>query len=307
MSECAPVLLLVFNRPAETARVFDAIRRVRPARLYIAADGPRSSRQGEAERCAKVRETVAAVDWPCSVETLFREHNLGCKRAVSEAISWFFEREPAGIVLEDDCLPHPDFFPFCTALLQRYAEDGRVAMITGDNFQQGRRRGDAAYYFSRYPHIWGWASWRRAWRHYQGDMAFWPRWKRSAGWRSLFADRAERQLWQGIFDRMHAQAIDTWDYCWVASIWYSGGLTATPNVNLVSNIGFGEGATHTVADSAAGELPVLPLGELSHPVDVVRDEEADSFVFEHHYGGRDLQWPRRGRVLLGKIWRKLWQ
>ncbi|MDJ0879215.1 MAG: glycosyltransferase family 2 protein [Halieaceae bacterium] len=306
MTECAPILLLVFNRPAETARVFQAISRARPERLYIAADGPRPDRPGEAERCAEVREAVAAVDWPCTVKTLFREQNLGCKAAVSDAISWFFAQETAGIVLEDDCLPHPDFFPYCSTLLEHYAEDERVAMITGDNFQQGQRRGDAAYYFSRYPHVWGWASWRRAWRHYQGDMAFWPHWKRSPEWRALFADGAERGLWEGIFDRMHAQAIDSWAYCWLASTWYTGGLTATPNANLISNIGFGEGATHTLAGSADGELPVAALGELSHPADVVRDSAADDFVFEHHYGGRDRRWPRRGWVLLGKLWRKLW-
>jgi hypothetical protein len=237
------VLFLVFNRPDTTAQVFDAIRKARPPRLYVAADGPRANREGEAEKVAKVREIATAVDWPCEVRTLFRDANLGCKRAVSGALDWFFGEEEAGMVLEDDCLPHPDFFRFCDALLERYAEDERVSVITGDNFQRGLRRGDASYYFSRYNHCWGWASWRRSWRLYDGELSFWSDWKTSADWRERTPDTVERRYWEAIFDRVAHGEIDSWAYPWTASVWYHGGLTATPNVNLVTNIGFGEDAT----------------------------------------------------------------
>lgn len=296
------VLFLVFNRPDTTARVFDAIRQVKPPRLYIAADGPRADREGEAEKVAKVREIATAVDWPCEVKTLFREKNLGCKHAVSGAITWFFEQEEQGIILEDDCLPHQDFFSFCEDLLNRYSLDERVFVITGDNFQNGKKRGDGSYYFSRYNHVWGWASWRRAWKYYDGVLDFWPELKQSHDWLDKFTDAVERNHWQKIFDRMYAKQIDTWDYPWTASVWFQGGLTATPNVNLVSNIGFGLDSTHTAAvDSPLSAMATSPLGEIIHPEQVVQDIQADRYTFDNVFGGKVqrfpwslLRLPRRG-------------
>lgn len=288
----SPVLFLVFNRPIPTAKVFEAIRAARPPRLYIAADGPRAHREGEAARCAEVRDIVTRVDWPCEIRTLFRDENLGCKAAVSGGISWFFEQEEQGIILEDDCLPHPDFFSYCDALLERYRDDERVWVVTGDNFQRGARRGDASYYFSKYNHVWGWASWRRAWRHYQGDIPFWPEWRRSADWMQHAANPVERRYWTKIFDRIHRNEIDTWDYPWTASIWHRGGLTATPNVNLVTNIGFGPDATHTAsANSPLAGMTTNAIGELRHPDAVAQDVEADSYVFNHTFGGRWQRFP----------------
>ena len=281
----SPVLLLLFNRPDQTAQVFAAIRAARPSRLYVAADGPRPDRPGEAERCARARAIATAGDWPCEVRTLFRDSNLGCKLAVSGALAWFFGEEEAGIVLEDDCLPHPDFFRFCNELLERYAADERVSVITGDNFQRGRWRGDASYYFSKYNHCWGWASWRRAWKLYDGELGFWPDWKASAGWREQIPDAAQRRYWGGVFDRVARGEIDSWAYPWTASLWYRGGLTATPNVNLVANIGFGEDATHTKL-ARRHVLPQKALGTIAHPAYIERDSRADDFVFRHHFTSR---------------------
>lgn len=287
------VLFLVFNRPDTTAQVFEAIRKAKPPRLYVAADGPRVDRAGEAERVSKVREIATAVDWPCDVKTLFREENLGCKYAVSGGISWFFEHEEQGIILEDDCLPHPDFFTFCETLLDRYATDDRVWVITGDNFQNGVRRGEASYYFSRYNHVWGWASWRRAWHKADMDIRFWPEWKTSTAWREFWPDSLARKYWEKMFDLMHRAMIDSWDYPWMASVWYYGGLTATPNVNLVSNIGFGEDATHTTPKNGADfEFPVQPLGDVEHPYEITYDKNADEWVFDDHFGGRNMRFPR---------------
>jgi hypothetical protein len=287
-----PVLFLVFNRPDTTAKVFEAIRQAKPPRLYVAADGRREGREGEAERVAKVREIATDVDWPCEVKTLFREENLGCKFAVNEAITWFFKHEEQGIILEDDCLPHPTFFPFCDTLLKHYADDDRVSVITGDNFQNGIWRGDGSYYFSRYNHVWGWASWRRAWRHCDCDLSFWPDWKGSDNWHSKFPDRVERRYWEKIFDRMYAQKIDTWDYPWTASVWRYGGLTATPNVNLVSNIGFGPDSTHTrLTDSPLAGKATSTMGKLIHPEHISRDQVADRYNFDHTFGGKNQRFP----------------
>jgi len=152
----APVLLLIFNRPDTTQLVFNKIRKARPAELYIAADGPRKNQPDDPENCRKAREILRQVDWDCKISTLFREENLGCKIGVSSAIDWFFSEVEEGIILEDDCVPDQSFFQFCQELLARYRDDKRVMMISGDNFQFGRRRTDYSYYFSQYVHIWGW-------------------------------------------------------------------------------------------------------------------------------------------------------
>lgn len=225
-------------------------------------------------------------------EDTFREKNLGCKHAVSSAITWFFEQEERGIILEDDCLPHQDFFTFCEILLERYVSDHRVSVITGDNFQNGIQRGDGSYYFSRYNHVWGWASWRRAWQHYDGDLSFWPEWKHSESWVSEFSDRVERRYWEQIFDSMYCQQIDTWDYPWTASVWYYGGLTVMPKTNLVSNIGFGSDSTHTSnPDDPNANRQTSALGELAHSSSVLRDNDADRYTFDHHYGGKSKRFP----------------
>lgn len=289
---CPPVLFLIFNRPELTRRVFPRIREARPAELFIAADGPRADHPGDGQLCAEAREVAAQVDWPCKVLTLFREKNLGCKKAVSSAIDWFFSQVPEGIILEDDCLPHPDFFTFCETLLDFYENDERVSVITGNNFQNGRKRGNAAYYFSKYNHCWGWASWRRAWQFYRGDLPFWQEWNHSADWLLKMPDRVEQRYWSGIFERVRRNEIDSWDYPWTASVWYHGGLTVTPNVNLVTNIGLGPDATHTVSTERKEGLPVNSLGPLIHPERVEQDKKADRYVFDHHFGGlrQRLHW-----------------
>lgn len=302
------VLFLVFNRPDTTRQVFEAIRQAKPPRLYVAADGPRTSREGESERVAQVRKIATEVDWPCEVNTLFREKNIGCKRAVSGGISWFFEHEEQGIILEDDCLPNHDFFSFCEELLNRYKSDDRVWVVTGNNFQNGMPRGDASYYFSRYNHVWGWASWRRAWMKADMEIKFWPAWKVSHQWQLFWGDATTRRYWESIFNRMHRAELDAWGYQWTASVWYHGGLTATPNVNLVRNIGFGMDATHTTsADSPLARMTTNTLAKITHPNVVQRSIDADRYVFDHVFGGLRLRFPyvlySFPRRVVGKIFR----
>lgn len=305
------VLFLVYKRPDTTKQVFEAIRQAKPPRLYVAADGPKADIRGEAEKVREVRDIVLnGVDWDCEVQTLFRDKNLGCKRGVSEAINWFFEYEDQGIILEDDCLPHPDFFHFCDNLLFRYTDDTHVSVITGNNFQDGCRRGDASYYFSKYNHCWGWATWKRAWLCYQGDLPFWPEWKSSLEWQKKTPDPSERRYWSAIFERVYANQIDSWAYPWTASVWYHGGLTATPNVNLVSNIGFGPESTHTASvDSPLAAMAMNQIGEIAHPERIDQNKEADRYAFDHAFGGKNLRWPRSmlllPRRVLGRIYRIL--
>ncbi len=287
------ILFIVFNRPELAKQTFEKIRQVKPSKLYVACDGPRQGNENEKESVAKVKEILKMVDWPCEVKTLFQEKNLGCKKGCITAIDWFFENEEKGIILEDDCLPHLDFFNFCESLLDRYNDDDRVSFISGDNFQNGNLRGDASYYFSKYICLWGWASWRRSWEKYDvGNMKFWPEWKNSKDFSDKIPDKVEQKYWKNIFNLMYLEKIDTWDYPLSASVWYNGGLTATPNVNLVSNIGFGIEATHTKSeDNENSKLPVRSIGILKHPTEIKRDIEADNWTFNNHYGGKNLRFP----------------
>lgn len=286
------VLFLVFNRPDTTSQVFEKIRKAKPPRLYVVGDGPREGFSDDKEKIANVYEIVSKIDWPCKVKKKFRTKNLGCKKSVSEAINWFFEHEEKGIILEDDCLPNLNFFTFCEDLLDRYSADERISTITGNNFQNYKWRGKASYYFSKFNHCWGWATWRRAWNYYQGDIKFWPKWCHSEEWSIFMFDKVERKYWQKIFDRVYAGEIDSWAYPWTASVWYKGGLTITPNTNLVSNIGFGDGATHNKSNkSKLSKIPTIKLGALKHPDFISREIEADKWTFNYHFGGKNLRFP----------------
>jgi hypothetical protein len=304
VNKTPPILFVVFNRPDTTFEVFDSIRRSKPDRLYIAADGPRPNRETEAMLCEQVRSIVSDVDWPCELKTLFRKDNLGCKTAVSGAIEWFFSHESEGIILEDDCLPHPDFYRFCAQMLEYYRHDESVGMITGNNFQNGQIHGDASYYFSKYSHIWGWACWRRSWVHYDGDLSFWKKWKKSAQFQSLFVSAAERRYWQRAFTKSDRNRIDSWAYPWMASLWHEGALTVTPNENLVTNIGFGEAATHTVDADSVLSVPYAPLGELVHASTVFLSKEADAYVFERVFKESFGSLLRRAPAIIRKILRQ---
>jgi hypothetical protein len=238
------VLFLVFNRPETTKQVFEAIRQAKPPRLYVAADGPRVNREGEAERASQVREIATAVDWPCEVKTLFRDENLGCKYAVSSAISWFFENESQGIILEDDCLPSQSFFWYCEELLIKYKEDESVYSISGDSRGSDFIQLNGDYTFCKYPLIWGWASWRRVWQNYDVEISDWPK-RRNILSKKISKSKDATRFWMTVFSKMYKRKINTWDYQFVYLHLVGNGLCIVPRKNLVSNIGFGPDATHT--------------------------------------------------------------
>ena len=280
----APVLLIMFNRPDTTARVFEQIAQYQPERLYIAADGPRSTRPGEADVCRRVREaTLERITWPCETKTLFREDNLGCKRAVSGAITWFFEHEPAGIILEDDCLPEPSFFPFCAELLERWRDEERVALIGGCNLAEGLPV-EAGYGFTRYPHIWGWASWKRVWDAYDVELKSLASVLEEAG-TAAFAGQAnatkgEAEFWRDRFVAVRDGQIDTWDYQLVFQCFVRGQVAIFPKHNLIANIGFDSRATHTQSPSPLGGLKTRAARfPLAHPDAIATLPERDAYVF----------------------------
>jgi hypothetical protein len=293
---CIPVSLFVFNRPELTERVLARIREAAPRLLFVVADGPRSDRLGEAEKCAEVRCIVeAGIDWPCEVIRDYSSVNLGCARRVSSGLDGVFAREEEVIILEDDCVPDASFFPYCTELLHRFRSDPRVGVIAGSNFQRGDVTGGMSYYFSRYPHCWGWAAWRRAWRTYDHAMAAWPEAKRNGWLQRFLGDRHESSYWERIFDGVHAGLIDSWAYRWTFACWQNELLSALPAVNLVTNIGFGPAATHTrrphITSGSASSALLFPL---RHPMQVERHTQADRYTYTHHFNpSRWRRWSRR--------------
>lgn len=276
-----PILFLIFNRPDTSYTVFDSIRKAKPLQLYVAADGPRKNNDNDSLKCLQTR-AVINVDWDCEVHYLFRDENLGCKQAVSQAISWFFDQEEQGIILEDDCLPHPSFFQYCETLLEYYKNENRVMLISGDNFQNGKIRGDASYYFSNYPHIWGWASWRRAWKHYDVDMKSYPKFVEENRITAIFKKNRAQRYWLNKLDKSYKQKINTWDYQWTYTIWNQAGATILPNVNLISNIGFQTGGTHTnIADKDMANLPTSEITfPLLHPTEIAINDSADTYSYK---------------------------
>lgn len=281
-----PIALFLFNRPERTATVFETIRQARPSTLLLIADGPRADHARDIETCAATRAVVARIDWPCDVRTNFANTNLGLKARFDSGMHWVFAQAEEAIILEDDCVPEPSFFRFCAEMLARYRDDERVLSISGNNFQFGQQRGEASYYFSRHPHIWGWATWRRAWVHYDPGMSAWPQ-ARDAGWlASIVGDRHAVQYWSHIFELNH-RTQEHWDYAWNFSCWSNAGMHVLPNVNLVSNHGFGRDASHTTnTNSKFAYLLTQPMiFPLVHPTTIAVDAEADAFTEDVLYSG----------------------
>jgi hypothetical protein len=301
--QCPPVLFIIFNRPDLTKRVFEQIREAQPRQLFIAADGPRPNVVADVDLCERTRQVVERVDWDCEVKTLFRDTNLGCQQGPSSAIDWFFENVGSGIILEDDCLPHPTFFSFCAELLDRYYDDERIMLISGDNFQQDQQRTPYSYYFSRYIHGWGWATWGRAWQHYDDKLKYWPVLRDTPWLMDIHGSEVACMFWRGKFDKAYAGVIDTWDYQWTYSCWVQNGLAILPEINLVSNIGFDDRATHTkTASHKVTNLPSAAMQfPLRHPPFVIRHSIADQFTFETLY--RPL--PRPFHPLNKRLFRRI--
>jgi len=281
-----PVVLIMFNRPDTTELVLSEIAKVKPAKLLVISDGPRASHATDLKKVDSTRALLSRVNWDCEVNTNFSDTNLGTKIRISTGLDWVFTQVPEAIILEDDCLPDLSFFRFCEELLDLYRHDQRIGMISGDNFQFGQRRNEDSYYFSRYGHIWGWATWRDRWvGTYDVKMSKWPI-IRDQGWiNDLVGHKSEAAYWQKIFERTYRGEFDAWDYQWVFTNWIEGRVSIVPSVNLVSNIGFNKNATHTTGGSDLANLPRTPVQfPLKHPVGRFRNLEADEFSYRKCFG-----------------------
>jgi hypothetical protein len=276
-----PVVFIIFKRPDTTEKVFEAIRQAKPRKLFVIADGARVDRPGEAERCAAARAIIDRVDWDCEVLKNYSQINLGCGKRLPSGLDWVFEQVEDAIILEDDCVPHPTFFRFCEELLARYRDDDRIASISGQNVQFGRKRTEYSYYFSHYNHCWGWATWRRTWRYYDFDMKLWPEIKERDFLRDILVDPQAVKYWTDIFQSTYDGYINTvWDYQWTFACWIQNALGILSNVNLVTNVGFGIESTHTAnQESQYANLSTDSIEfPLKHPPFMVRDRKADEFT-----------------------------
>ena len=280
-----PVLLIGFNRPQHLERVIDALRSAAPRHVFLAIDGPRDSHPADAERVHACRALARRIDWDAQVETLFQERNLGCGLGVATAIRWFFDHVDRGVILEDDIIPDESFFGFCSELLERYEDNDQVLAISGCNFvpRDHISRPHDAYRFSQVPHIWGWATWRRAWLQHRLDISGWRRTLPLRQlWRKTHRSAPATAYWAAMFESLARGEIDTWDGQLVFAAMVSGQLTATANTNLITNIGFGEDATHTLEDR--DELqPVGSMQLPTKPVPIVVDAKADDWTRMHHF------------------------
>lgn len=296
---CPDVLVVLFNRPDVAARLIASLRPARPARLWVAADGPRRSHSTDIERCARTRAVLDQVDWPCEVTRLFHDRNLGLQRGMVEAIDWFFTDAESGIVLEDDCLPHPDYFRFAAEVLDRYRDAPRVMGVSALNMAPAKRFSPHSYFFASAGHLWGWATWRRAWEGYDGALREWPEIREAF----LREPTPLRQALARKFDSARAGRKHTWARAWHYHVARHSGLVVVPSVNLVRNVGLGPRATHTTSRRhlLAG-LPVSGLRfPLDHPDDLVPNADYDACLARFHTWSRR----RRARELVRPVTRLL--
>ena len=275
-----PVLFLIFNRPDTTEKVFEKIREIKPKNLYVSADGARANKPGEFEKCEQAKNVLKKIDWDCELNVNYSEMNFGCKEGVTKGINWFFENVEQGIILEDDCVPDLSFFNFCEVMLNKYKDEKRVMHIGGVNFQDSNKRGNDSYYFSRFCHVWGWATWKDRWNKYDVNMSDYNDDKYNSVSEIITGDKEIRNYYKRLFDTVKNNKLDTWDFQWVWTVWKNDGLSIIPNVNLVRNIGFGEEATHTVStNSKISEVNTGALTEISFNDVVKPDDEADRYTY----------------------------
>ena len=286
-NEPPAVLLIVFNRPEVARGLLECMRACRPAQLFIAADGPRPQHETDAQRCEETRRVFDGVDWPCEVKTLHQDANLGLKAGVIAAIDWFFEHVDRGIILEDDCHPVPEFLDFAGEILERYADEPEVMHVSGCNMRPDQTFSPESYFFAEVGHIWGWATWRRAWALYDVDMRAWPAIRHTC---SLTSPPLRRALGRK-FASAYAGRKASWSRIWYYTVMRHRGLAVIPAVNFVRNVGFGEDATHTNSDRSH-PLRVEPQGELTFPLTHPTDR-APNKAYERHllhfHRGRHVQ------------------
>lgn len=280
-----PVALIIFNRPDKVKQSLENLRLIKPQKLFVIADGPRTGNVDDFSRCSIAQEYIETVDWNCEVHKNYSKKNLGCARRVSSGLDWVFEKTEKAIILEDDCIPDPSFFQFSEELLERYQDNERIFSISGSGLSLGLETSHYDYYFSQYSSSWGWATWRRAWKHFDFDMVCWEVAKKEKFLQKFFGNEKHANSWEKTFDYvLKGEKIDSWAFRWTFTCWLHNALHVKPYKNLVSNVGFGPDATHTTGlkkyEKQSTESLLFPL---DHPPFIVREFQIDELIQKRYY------------------------
>ena len=296
-----PILFLIFNRPQTTEKVFEEIRKQKPKHLFISADGPRENNQHDVELCKTTRNIVSKIDWECEVKTLFSDKNMGCGLAPATGMTWFFEQVEEGIILEDDCIPNSSFFDYCETLLNKYRDNTNIMMVCGTSYQPKPLNNDT-YYFSKYPHVWGWATWKRAWKNYSFKLDGETNETRRDVIERTFTNNRERKFWENNM-RMIINGLDAWDYQFMYWMWKNNGTCIVPWQNMISNIGFGAHATHTHdSNSNQSQMVQHQLSIIKHPQHIKVNTKADDYERGHILIGTEYKYYlNRLRAVAGRF------
>ena len=279
-----PILIIVFNRPHLVQELFNEIKKQKPKELFVFCDGARKDK-AEAKELLNKSQSIfnTQIDWDCKLKTYYLSENKGAGRAISTAIKWFFDNVEEGIILEEDCFPHKDFFPYCEELLERYRDNKQVMFIGGNNFQE-REKDSSSYYFSSYSHVWGWATWKETIKDYSFEIENISKKDFRKILKTYFGDSwHERQYWNDRFNLIKKNKINSWDYQLLFNIWKQNGLSIIPKVNLVKNLGFDKSSLHCKNEN--DDLANLSIGNimpLTHPKTITINREADYFYFKKY-------------------------
>lgn len=292
-----PLLILVYNRPLETKILINALRKIKPKKIFISSDGP-TNNPLDIKKNNDVKTILKEINWTQNIQFNYLEKNYGCKESVSKAINWFFNNVKMGIILEDDCIPNKDFFSFTERMLKKYRNNKNIYAVSGNNFLKNKIKINETYYFSKYIHCWGWATWSRAWKDYNKDLIGWNNFKNSRSWKNRFNIKYEKRYWEKIFNLCYKKKIDSWAYPWLYSMWNKNGLCILPQVNLVKNIGFSINASHTFSHKKFN-YPAKKLKEkITNPKIIKINTSADKYVFNHFFCPKNFLWPYRFIYLL---------
>lgn len=283
-----PVAIFIYKRQDNLNRLISVLRIVKPTKLYLVGDGPKDS--GEEKVVTETRALLESlIDWPCQIFKNYSNINLGLKERFKTGIDWVFSKEDKAIFIEDDCIPDPSFFKFCDQLLEKYQDDERIFSISGNNFLFGTDKSKDSYYFSKYPHIWGWATWKRSWDKYDSEIEDWQN-RRDTSWiREVTGGFIISKFWKYIFNRLSTGKINTWDYQLTYASFKSRGLNIIPSVNLVTNEGYGADSTNIKSANKTIGVPTVPMQfPLAHPteqkINDTNDRQIENLVYLHPLG-----------------------
>ena len=285
-----PVLILGYNRPFHIKKLINSLSNIKPKKVYISLDGPKKDIEDK-KKSQLVKDEVDTINWKCLIKTKYSKKNLGCRNSVRKGIDWFFKYNKFGIILEDDCVPNKSFFEFCLKINNKYKNNKKIFSISGSNFYNKKIKTD--YFYSKYNHCWGWASWRRAWKYNDNELLSWEKFRHSREWILLHQSKIERKFWEKIFNHVKYKNLNSWAYVWTYSMWLNKGLTIIPNKNLIKNIGFDFSATNSLKD----EKKHLKSYEINFKKKLIRPDKIapffknDEYVFENHFKGKSHLWP----------------